>query len=88
MLRTPSSTASVSATPRATATAATVTLLLLNLAAEPACVALPAGWAPKAAIEAVLAEVGFEKRRGGKCSVDDYVTLLAAFGRAGVHFKG
>ena len=50
--------------------------------------ALPADWAPQAAVEAVLAEVGFEEKRAAKCSIDDFLTLLAAFGRAGVHFKG
>jgi 18S rRNA (adenine1779-N6/adenine1780-N6)-dimethyltransferase len=51
-------------------------------------IALPADWTAKSVIEAVLAEVGFEGRRGSRCSVDDFLTLLAAFGRAGIHFKG
>ena len=65
---------------------------MLNANARTAAAArgtpLADGWDAKVAVEAVLAEVGFEEKRASKCSIDDFVTLLAACGRAGLHFKG
>ena len=76
---------------RACLTTSTVLALLTRnakTAAELRGTALPADWSAKATVEAVLEEVGFTGRRGTRCSVDDFLTLLACFGRHGVHFKG
>jgi 18S rRNA (adenine1779-N6/adenine1780-N6)-dimethyltransferase len=48
---------------------------------------LPPGWAPKPAVEAVLEASGFSDKRAIRCSVDDFLTLLAAFNAAGLHFS-
>jgi homoserine dehydrogenase len=48
---------------------------------------LPPGWAPKPAVEAVLEATGFSDKRAIRCSVDDFLTLLAAFNAAGLHFS-
>ena len=48
---------------------------------------LPDGWAPKAAVAAVLADVGFAEKRAARCSIDDFLMLLAAFGKAGIYFN-
>lgn len=76
---------------RSVLTSSTVLELLEKNARTAAAVTgapLPAAWTPRAAVDAVLAEVGMQDKRGAKCSIDDFLTLLAAFGRAGVHFKG
>ena len=50
-------------------------------------VPLPEGWAAKPAVEEVLTASGYSQRRAGKCSVDDFLALLAAFNAAGLHFS-
>ena len=44
------------------------------------------GWSVKGTVEAVLVDAGFADRRATRCSVDDFLALLAAMNKAGVHF--
>lgn len=48
--------------------------------------ALPEGWDVKAAVEGVLDATGFSDKRSSKLDVDDFLALLAAMNKAGVHF--
>ena len=48
---------------------------------------LPPEWEPKAAVEAVLRDSGYAEKRPAKCSIDDFLALLAAFNAAGIHFS-
>ena len=50
-------------------------------------ITLPPGWTPKQAVLDVLTETGYIDKRAAKCSVDDFMALLAAFGRAGILFN-
>lgn len=43
-------------------------------------------WSIKAAVEEVLKVSGYGEKRSSKCSIDDFLTLLAACNAAGIHF--
>jgi 18S rRNA (adenine1779-N6/adenine1780-N6)-dimethyltransferase len=47
---------------------------------------LPAEWDVKRAVEAVLTETEFSDVRASRMDVDDFLRLLNAMNKAGVHF--
>ena len=48
--------------------------------------ALPEGWTARAVIETVLADTAFADRRASRLGVDDFLALLNAMNKAGIHF--